>query len=294
MERVSFVEGQIGLAGLRMLGRVDLSQAQPEGLRPHLHAHSYEICFVESGLVEWWAESRIYEVGRGQLFVTRPGEKHGGTDSAFHPARLYWIIVAFPKCGGLPGLTEAETQELERRFSRIEAHCFDAGFSAAPLYEAMLDALSSPSPLSTLTLKSSLHTLLVKALKASEGETSGFKERFSAPIQTAKRFIETHLSDDFSVTELAETAGLSVGWFHTVFLKEAGVSPAEYRTRLRLRQAKERLRLTRDSVTEIAFSLGFPSSQHFAATFRKRTGFTPTAYRNRPPFDTESIAYEQD
>lgn len=43
--------------------------------------------------------------------------------------------------------------------------------------------------------------------------------------------------------------------------------------------AKERMIGTEDTVSQIAYSLGFQYPQHFCRLFKKRVGCTPNGYR---------------
>jgi AraC-like DNA-binding protein len=72
-----------------------------------------------------------------------------------------------------------------------------------------------------------------------------------------------------------------VSFFHEKFLKEVRLTPAEYLTRLRMKKAKQLLKISKKSITEIAFDLGFSSSQYFATVFKKVTGITPRFYRKQ-------------
>ena len=47
----------------------------------------------------------------------------------------------------------------------------------------------------------------------------------------------------------------------------------------KIAKARHMLKVDKRSVTEVAFSLGFLSSQHFATVFRKFTGQVPSATR---------------
>jgi AraC-like DNA-binding protein len=79
---------------------------------------------------------------------------------------------------------------------------------------------------------------------------------------------------------VADAVGLHPTRFHERFLIEIGQTPAEWRIRRRIALAQERLRVPDASVTEVAFALGFASSQYFATAFKKYTGRTPTEYRH--------------
>jgi AraC-like DNA-binding protein len=59
-----------------------------------------------------------------------------------------------------------------------------------------------------------------------------------------------------------------------------GIAPAAYRMRRRVETAERWLGNDRKvKVTEVAHSLGFDSSQHFATVFKRHTGRRPTEGR---------------
>ena len=101
----------------------------------------------------------------------------------------------------------------------------------------------------------------------------------SAPIRRAVDWMQRHLAEPYPVAEPAAVARLSVTQFHHRFAAEVGTTPGDWRARQRIRLARERLRTTDHPVTQIAFDLGFASSQYFATTFKRLVGNTPRAYR---------------
>ena len=63
----------------------------------------------------------------------------------------------------------------------------------------------------------------------------------------------------------------------------SGLTPNDYLLKLRIDEAKRRLCHGADqSVTDLAFDLGFSSSQYFSTVFKKFTGLTPSQYRAQP------------
>jgi AraC family transcriptional regulator len=84
---------------------------------------------------------------------------------------------------------------------------------------------------------------------------------------------------DVSVAELAASANLSPFYFSRAFKQTTGVAPHHFQQRVRIERAKELLAGTGLSITEIALSVGYESSQTLARVFRKNVGTTPAAYR---------------
>lgn len=88
---------------------------------------------------------------------------------------------------------------------------------------------------------------------------------------------------DFSCAALAAELGLSEVHFRRLFARLYGVSPNQYLTAQRIRQAKKLLLESRRSVTEIAGRTGYRSAWYFSRAFRRETGLSPTEYREQAP-----------
>ena len=100
-----------------------------------------------------------------------------------------------------------------------------------------------------------------------------------------------NLLDEYFESTLAEQDGLptvkyfadklclSTNYFGDMFKKETGKSPQEYIQEKVIELAKERISGTADTVSQIAYSLGFQYPQHFCRLFKKRVGYTPSEYR---------------
>lgn len=101
-------------------------------------------------------------------------------------------------------------------------------------------------------------------------------------VDKAITHIQTHLTDNLSVDEIAASTGYSASYFSHIFAAETGMSPYQFVVRSRVEHAQLLLKTTRHSVQEIAFQCGFNSAANFCYTFRKMTGISPHAYRKRP------------
>lgn len=98
-------------------------------------------------------------------------------------------------------------------------------------------------------------------------------------IRRSLEEIEARLAEDSGLVELAAAVGLSPSHYATLFRQATGMPPHAWLMKRRVERACEMVLNPSASVTEIAFALGFPSSQHFATVFRKHMGVTPTDWR---------------
>jgi len=64
--------------------------ADMRSLGPHQHPEAFEVCLIAGGSVEWRVGDEVYEIEPGSIYVTKPGEEHGGVDAVLHPCELYW------------------------------------------------------------------------------------------------------------------------------------------------------------------------------------------------------------
>ncbi|MBU0557951.1 MAG: AraC family transcriptional regulator [Alphaproteobacteria bacterium] len=100
-------------------------------------------------------------------------------------------------------------------------------------------------------------------------------------IHAAAHLIRENLGRHLSSEELARAAALSETSLHRQFRKFFGTTPARFANKLRITEAKHRLRQTRDPIEILAFELGFSDASHFSREFRKTTGESPAEYRKR-------------
>jgi len=84
-------------------------------------------------------------------------------------------------------------------------------------------------------------------------------------------------ADPRTSSEWAVELGLSTRTLARAFQREARMSFVAYRRQIRLRAAMERL-VNGDSVSAIAYDLGFSSASNFISMFREITGTTPRRY----------------
>jgi AraC family transcriptional regulator len=87
------------------------------------------------------------------------------------------------------------------------------------------------------------------------------------------------LTETPRLAELADQEGISQRHLCTLFKRATGRSPHQWLTDRRVERARDLLRDTSVSVTDVALSCGFSSSQYFCSVFRERVGTTPSTFR---------------
>lgn len=101
-------------------------------------------------------------------------------------------------------------------------------------------------------------------------------EEWVAQMQT---FIEEHYAEHLSLAMLSEHFYASTYHLQRTFKRVAGVTPLTYMQQARIAGAKKLLLTTDLPVHVIGEQVGMPNAAHFATLFQKRTGLTPTEFR---------------
>jgi AraC family transcriptional regulator len=103
---------------------------------------------------------------------------------------------------------------------------------------------------------------------------------YEARMHRVLEYIDRHLDEQLELDSLAKVAAFSPFHFHRLFTAWFGETLGDFVRRRRLETAATRLvaqpRLT---VTQVALSVGFGSTEAFARAFKTRFGSTPTEWR---------------
>ncbi|MEV6164841.1 AraC family transcriptional regulator [Streptomyces sp. NPDC052052] len=100
--------------------------------------------------------------------------------------------------------------------------------------------------------------------------------RRSRALRLALEYVEGHLAEPLTVTDIAEAAGCSVRTLHEHFQDGVGDTPMGYVREQRLQRVHDELRITGRSVTDVACAWGFTHLGRFSASYRKRFGALPS------------------
>jgi AraC family transcriptional regulator len=92
-------------------------------------------------------------------------------------------------------------------------------------------------------------------------------------------YIEAHLDDSLSLTDLASVACLSPYHFSRSFKQAVGIGLQRYVIQRRIDRAKTLMRRTNQPLALIAQQVGFYDQSHLTSMFRREIGITPGQFR---------------
>ena len=278
--RLVFEQPDIPLPGVIMFGRYQHAAAHP-GLESHVHRRAIEICFLERGEQTYRVGGQLYRLRGHDQFFTPPGESH---DTAHLPQErgiLYWVILSLGPGRRFLGLEPAQATRLKRELQAMPYRHFRAHPDCPRLLGEFCDLLRQhrrARPGGEAFLRLRLQSLLLNYLALSiRASRQGAHGSASPLLQRVLAYVDAHLDEPIRVGRLAEVARLSESRLKTRFKRELGIPPAEYWLRKKIEKAS--ILLKSRSVTEVAYALGFSSSQYFATAFRRYTLASPSQFR---------------
>ncbi len=100
--------------------------------------------------------------------------------------------------------------------------------------------------------------------------------------QRILKFVTENLGNpDLKIDDIANETGMSRSVLYNKVKNAVGMTPIDFVRHLRIMKASEMLRNTDDSLTSIAFSVGFSDPKYFSKVFKKEMGIIPSEYRER-------------
>ncbi len=104
------------------------------------------------------------------------------------------------------------------------------------------------------------------------------RHHYQLAMRAAARLSED-LTNAPSIAEIAQQASCTPDHLTRVFSKVMGMSPQAYLVQRRIDRAKQLLRETGLTVSQIADVLGYRDVYFFSRQFKQKSGWTPTEYR---------------
>lgn len=101
-------------------------------------------------------------------------------------------------------------------------------------------------------------------------------------MERALKYIEDNCSFKLNIEKVAKQACISKSHFSKIFKKMVGCTYQSYLNKIRIDKARTMLLNPNNTITYVAYSVGYYDLTHFERIFKKIVGQTPTQYRKRP------------
>ena len=98
-------------------------------------------------------------------------------------------------------------------------------------------------------------------------------------IDNARKIIEANYAGDISLEHVARHVHLSPAYLSELFKKETGMSFVDYKTVVRIENAKKLLDSMACSISDVSEKVGYSDPKYFSKLFKKITGKTVYEYR---------------
>lgn len=279
-DRVVLTNHEIKVPGIRLLAMHRIQNAIIP-LLPHYHENAFEFVLVVNGSLSFYTNNQEYIIPGGNVFVTFPDEIHSTNDVPISLTHFYWIQIDISDPDHFLFLKKDVAQELIQNLLELKNHVITA--ENKELARAIEKAFQLCRAAGSRLQIAGYVLIFLELLLATPNQDS---RRKSSDIERAVDYIETHITEELALEELASLSNLSTSQFKQKFRHVVGVSPRNYINEKKVARSKELLRQG-CSVTDTAMALSFNSSSYFSTVFKKYTLKTPRQYifesRTPPP-----------
>jgi len=273
----------------RVLFRMYHSSAE-SGVRPYREHHhtECEISAIAEGSCEWQIRHMPVQCSSGDVLIFGSDEEHYITSvSSREPLKILNIQFE-PRFIWSAGKDLFDSRYLSIFLNhgpgfenRIPADSDTARQVCALMKQIRQECLES-RPEYELIVKAELLLILGQLGRCHSGLLTEPVVRSGVHLQQleeALNYIDSNLTAELTLDEIAQSAGMSRSYFSAVFKKMNGLSVWDYITNKRIQLAMEYIRQGKYSITEIALLCGYNTMANFNRSFKMITHCTPSQFR---------------
>lgn len=262
-----------GIDCIPVLGLSNFRMVHP-GTDYHVHPGCIEICLCVRGNLAFETEDATYPFLPGSVFVSTEREPHRMRHNP-KGLMLYRILFAPPRPGKrILGLTAKETEWIVRSLTHLPKRLFKSTTRIKDAFETLFTAYDTErlAAIRSVKLKSATLELLIAVIEAARL----LPPKAPDQIEAIMKRMREHPDREYAIEDLSKETSLSPSALSETFKRAAGLPPHAYLIDCRIRRAQELLAGGKSSIKAISDMLRFSSTQHFATTFKKITGVSPS------------------
>ncbi len=251
-------------------------------------SESLNLFYIMEGKFEWIIEQRACTLYPGDLAIILPGQTIGGENDLLDIGTLAWLDLRMdqflPSGQFMPGkwssLAESESNTIGKILVLNSMPVLMKLKEAGNVFQQLQHELLNQEIGYTTRTNHLLDELLIMIARQLTRQNSSRRD-FPQTFMKLEETLRGNLMHQWTVEEMAALVGLGTTAFSEKVKSFTGFSPLNYLINIRISEAIKLLKRPEVHVTDIALDTGFYSSQHFATTFKKLTGYTPSEFRKR-------------
>jgi AraC-like DNA-binding protein len=278
---------------IKQFGSMRFNKVQmDENMRPHLN-DGIEIHFVTSGKYDWVVDGNQIELLPGNLSVTAPWHWNGSPNGKMDIGYINWIILK-PleydqkkklKLGNWTKLSKNTQENLGNLIADKSNAVLEKAKDFEKYFNDIRKELADQEEGFEIMVANIVENLLIDLYRqlSSKGLKNEEETHF---IDKFTKIISEDISKKWNIDDLANQFGMGKTKFTYEVKKLTGYPPNSFIINLKIEKAIELMRNPiNKSMSDIAYTCGFSSLQHFTTSFLQRTGTTPGKFRSNETKD---------
>ena len=252
------------------------------GVSGEEYQDGFSICYISCGSFLFKVFRNDLECYNGRFLVNKPGFTHRVRH--FHAQPDNCLILRFSD-DALAGIKKLYVNAFHGFLNDPDQHSMVLNASAETEHTMFVLAALLKNPAANALLIESLVFDLIEVLFTKEARagaallTAKQKAIYLPKIEMVKSYLQDNFMQPVGLLDLASVAHISPFHFNRIFRQVTQVSPYHFLLAFRLQHARHLLQNTPDSVSQIAYSSGFNSPEHFSYAFRARYEQSPSQLR---------------
>lgn len=244
------------------------------------------IYYILEGKFDWVINGKPFILYPGDTAVIMPGQEFGSEKGFLDPGVLSWVSIA-PHAfasgsnlllGAWSGIPENESRAIGKLFFLNNVSVLSKLPAAGVIFQALQKEITDREMGFAIRVNQLIDELLITMVRHLTRQNN-LQRDFPQTFMKLEQALRSNLDHQWMVEEMALMVGLGTTAFTEKVKNYTGFSPLHYLINIRIAEAIKLLKNTDKAVTDIALDTGFYSSQHFATTFKKLTGYTPRQFR---------------
>ena len=243
--------------------------------------------YVIDGRFNWIINGEHHILYPEDLAIILPGQSFGGEKDLLDIGTVAWLHLELQleksgkiSMGKWSHLTDRESRTIGRILLLNNCPVLSKLKETGTIFQCMHNEFINQEIGHTARINQLIDEVLILSARQLTKQNNSRRD-FPQTFMKLEQTLRENLSHQWTVEEMAALVGLGTTAFSEKVKSYTGFSPLNYLINIRISEAIKLLKRPEVHVTDIALDVGFYSSQHFATTFKKLTGYTPSEFRKK-------------